>query len=261
MANRRMFSLDVVTTDKFRELTKKAQALYFQLGVLADDDGFLRGAKSTAKGFGYGIKALTELEENGYLIAFPDNVWVMKHWKQNNYIRGDRYTETQYKEEKGKLFEENGIYHIKPEGNHLVYQTETQVSVGKDRLDKVSSGKERVVEKSPAPEEKTDHPFLMLGTFGNVEMTQEKFEKLKSEFSNYDALINRFSEKLMTRGYRYQNHYDAICTWAREDKNRAEMRKSYEERQREKALTIEKEKQEKYDALTKKAIQNIMNRT
>ena len=120
MANRRKFSLDVVTTDKFRELTKKAQALYLQLGVLADDDGFLRGAKSTAKGFGYGLKALTELEENGYLIAFPENVWVMKHWKQNNQIRKDRYCETRFKEEKRRLHEENGVYNLIENDNHLV---------------------------------------------------------------------------------------------------------------------------------------------
>lgn len=259
MANRRMFSLDVVTTDKFRDLTKKAQALYFQFGVLADDDGFLRGAKSTAKGFGYGLAALAELEENGYLISFPENVWVMKHWKQNNQIRKDRYTETRYKEEKARLYEENGTYHLREDGCHLVYQTETQSRKEKNKLEKNSLDKERVVENDThAPDEKTKSKSLLLGTFGNVEMTNEEFEKLKQEFSNYDTLINHFSEKLMARGYRYKNHYDAICTWAREDKTRDAMRQSYLDRQREKALTLEKEKQEKYDAFTERIMQNMM---
>lgn len=256
MANRRMFSLDVVTTDKFRELTKKAQALYFQLGVLADDDGFLRGAKGTAKGFGYGLKALAELEENGYLIAFPDNVWVMKHWYQNNFIRRDRYIETRYKEEKAQLYEENGIYHFIGDGNHLVYQTETQSRTNKNKLNQININKERV-EETPAPEE-TKNQSLLLGTFGNVEMSEEELFKLKQEFSDYEKLINNFSEKLVTRGYRYQNHYDAIITWAREDKNREAMRQSYLERQREKTLEAEKEKQEKYDAFTERIMQNMM---
>ena len=39
MANRRMFSLDVVATDKFIELPVSAQCLYFHLGMRADDDG------------------------------------------------------------------------------------------------------------------------------------------------------------------------------------------------------------------------------
>ena len=39
MANRRMFSLDIVDTDKFLEMPVSAQALYFHLGMHADDDG------------------------------------------------------------------------------------------------------------------------------------------------------------------------------------------------------------------------------
>ncbi len=259
MANRRMFSLDVVTTDKFRELTKKAQALYLQLGVLADDDGFLRGAKSTAKGFGYGLKALSELEENGYLIAFPENVWVIKHWKQNNQIRKDRYTETRYRKEKARLYEENGVYHFISEGKPLVYQMETQSRREKNKLEKVNLDKERVVEKSPAPDEETNKKqSLLLGTFENVEMTKEEYRKLKAEFSDFEKLINNFSEKLMKRGYRYQNHYDAICTWAREDKTREIIRKSYEERKREEAMSVQKEEDVKYDVFMQKAMRNII---
>ena len=39
MANRRMFSLDVVDTDIFLDLPISSQALYFHLGMRADDDG------------------------------------------------------------------------------------------------------------------------------------------------------------------------------------------------------------------------------
>lgn len=41
MANRRMFSLDVVDTDAFIDMPVTAQALYFHLGMRADDDGFI----------------------------------------------------------------------------------------------------------------------------------------------------------------------------------------------------------------------------
>lgn len=37
MANRRMFSIDVVGTDKFLDLPISAQCLYFHLGMRADD--------------------------------------------------------------------------------------------------------------------------------------------------------------------------------------------------------------------------------
>lgn len=38
MANKRMFSLDVVDTDKFIEMPATSQNLYFHLGMRADDD-------------------------------------------------------------------------------------------------------------------------------------------------------------------------------------------------------------------------------
>ncbi len=41
MANRRMFSLDVVDTDDFVELPVAAQAFYFHLGMGADADGLV----------------------------------------------------------------------------------------------------------------------------------------------------------------------------------------------------------------------------
>ena len=45
MAQRRMFSLAVVDTDAFLEMPLSSQALYFHLGMRADDDGFVSNAK------------------------------------------------------------------------------------------------------------------------------------------------------------------------------------------------------------------------
>ena len=45
MANRRMFSLDVVDTDAFLDMPCSARLLYYDLGMRADDDGFLSDAK------------------------------------------------------------------------------------------------------------------------------------------------------------------------------------------------------------------------
>ena len=45
MARRRMFSLDVVDTDRFLDMPSSTQALYFHLGMRADDDGFVASPK------------------------------------------------------------------------------------------------------------------------------------------------------------------------------------------------------------------------
>ena len=49
MANRRMFSLDVVDTDRFLDMSASAQALYFHLGMRADDDGFVNNPKKICR--------------------------------------------------------------------------------------------------------------------------------------------------------------------------------------------------------------------
>lgn len=45
MANRKMFSLDVVNTDIFLDLPISSWVLYFHLGMRADNDGFVSSSK------------------------------------------------------------------------------------------------------------------------------------------------------------------------------------------------------------------------
>ncbi len=49
MAKKRMFNREIVTSDDFLELPTSTQALYLQLGVEADDDGFINKARSIAR--------------------------------------------------------------------------------------------------------------------------------------------------------------------------------------------------------------------
>ena len=41
MAQKRMFSLNVVDTDNFLDMPVSARLLYYELGMRADDDGFV----------------------------------------------------------------------------------------------------------------------------------------------------------------------------------------------------------------------------
>ena len=49
MARRRMFSKDIVVTDKFITMPTTSRCLYFELAMQADDDGFVRNPKGVAK--------------------------------------------------------------------------------------------------------------------------------------------------------------------------------------------------------------------
>jgi hypothetical protein len=111
MAKRRMFSLDVVDTDKFLELPVTAQCLYFHLGMRADDDGIVSSPKRITNMVNCSMDDLKLLAYEGLLIAFESGIVAITDWKVSNCIQKDRYTESQYLDEKALLAtKENGQY-------------------------------------------------------------------------------------------------------------------------------------------------------
>lgn len=143
MARRRMFSIDVVDTDRFLDMPSSTQALYFHLGMRADDDGFVASPKRTTAMCGCSADDLNLLAAKGFVRPFESGVLVIVDWKKNNLLRPDRYTPTQFQKEKAQL----GI----PAVNQSTYQRVPQVSIGKDSIDKVSVKRERKADKPPRP--------------------------------------------------------------------------------------------------------------
>lgn len=115
MANRRMFSKDVVETDKFLNMPLTTQALYFHLGMEADDDGFVASPKRVQRSIGCTEGDLKILVSCGYLIPFESGVVVLVHWKRSNYIQSDRYRKTVHKKEAALLKNENYTYMLDAE--------------------------------------------------------------------------------------------------------------------------------------------------
>lgn len=142
MANKRMFSLDVVDTDLFLEMPTSSQALYFQLGMRADDDGFVSSPKKIAKISNCGEDDLRLLATKGYIIPFDNGVIVITHWNiNNNKIKGDRYKPSIYKKEKELLVLDNGKYlgngaEMVPESIQSGDIVEPQNRIDKNRVDK-----------------------------------------------------------------------------------------------------------------------------
>ena len=140
MANRRMFSLDVVDTDMFLDMSASAQALYFHLGMRADDDGFVSSPRKIAKASNCSMDDLKLLAAKGFIIPFESGVVVVTHWKENNYIRSDRYKPTRYVKEAQKLVKIGDVYQLSttgiPTGSQLVDSWDTQDRLGKDKNNK-----------------------------------------------------------------------------------------------------------------------------
>ena len=94
-----MFSSAVCCTDSFYDLSDTAQALYFQLGFEADNDGVVGSVRSVARKCGYDkekIAALIdELMSAGLLLEILDTHLISHWWVNNkfdkaNYRPGDR---------------------------------------------------------------------------------------------------------------------------------------------------------------------------
>jgi hypothetical protein len=79
MAERRMFAETVVTSDAFLDMPLSAQALYFMLGMYADDEGFVNSPKSLVRLIGASTDDLEILILKNFIIRYESGVVFIKH--------------------------------------------------------------------------------------------------------------------------------------------------------------------------------------
>ena len=156
-----MVNIRIIDSDNFLELPLSTQALYFHLLMRADDDGFINNPKRIQRLIGGSEDDFKLLIAKQYILTFSSGVIVIKHWKMHNYIKKDRYRETDCITEKNMLYEdENKTYTLEspqcirsgtnsePERNH---------SIGKDRLGKASINNNILPEQVGQPEQENDN--------------------------------------------------------------------------------------------------------
>ena len=142
MAERRMFAKTIIDSDAFLDMPVTARLLYYDLGMRADDDGFVNSPKKIMRMIGASQDDLSILAAKKFIIPFDNGVVVIKHWRIHNYIRKDTYNETTYKEQKAMLeLDENKAYTKVNEDNFIpsqrvVDEPLTQVSIGKVSIGK-----------------------------------------------------------------------------------------------------------------------------
>lgn len=129
MANKRMFSLSVVDTDRFIEMPITSRLLYYELGMRADDDGFVDNWKKILMFTGLKEDDLKVLIEKSFLIPFESGVLVIRHWRMNNYLQNDRHKATIHQKEYKKLLINNNVYNLDTQCIH---------SIDKNSIDKNS---------------------------------------------------------------------------------------------------------------------------
>lgn len=210
MAERRMFAKTIVLSDAFLDMPLSARCLYFTLGMLADDDGFVNSPKSVMRQSGASIDDLNVLLTKRFVIAFDSGVIVIKHWRIHNYIQKDRYKESKHLKEKATLtFDKSGAYtECIQNVSNLDTQVRLELELGKD-----SVGKDNI--SAAAPPKPTKHKH---GMYNNVLLTDEEYGKLQEEFPcDYSERIDRLSEYVESTGKKYKSHLATIRSWARKE--------------------------------------------
>lgn len=184
MGKKRMFTTEIIESDAFLTMPQSTQNLYFHLNMHADDDGFVNNPISIMNLIKSNNDDMNILLQKKFVIMFEDKgLIVIKHWRMHNYLRSDRYKETNYLEEKAQLsIDDKGIYHKSNESN--------------------------------IKQIKSENVKRKFGEYQHVQLTDEQYTKLRNEFGiQVDSLIRYLDEYIEMKGYKAKNHYLAIKKW------------------------------------------------
>lgn len=182
MANKRMFSKQITTSDAFVDMPMSSQLLYFHLNMEADDDGFVANPNRITKMVGANTDDLKVLIAKRFLLAFESGVVVVKHWLLHNAVRKDMYKETQYLEEKSTLkIKDNSVY--------TEVRNET-VTKPLHRLDKIRLDKDRI--EQDIPETGSGDINLLIKSFESLNPNAKKFYGIPTQRKSCQFLIDTY---------------------------------------------------------------------
>lgn len=139
LAERRMFARKIMNGGPFLRLPTSVQALYVQLCLWADDDGFLDNVDVILRLCDWKQQDIQLLLDKGFLLSFDSEVMCITHWRTHNLIRKDRYHPSIFLEkEQVDLDEVRGNYIKKCDGQPSGNQRLPQSSLGKASLEQAS---------------------------------------------------------------------------------------------------------------------------
>lgn len=194
MARKRMFDLEIINQDSFLDLPMESKALYFLLGMEADDEGFV-APKKVLRLYGGTEDGLRVLIAKNFIIPFSTGVIVITDWKRNNYLDKNKVKDTIYQEEKQQLiYNENTE---KYESLTKVKQKLNQNSIEEYRIEENSIDKNSVDIYSPAKQDNI--PYKDIIDYLNFKTNSKyKYSSKKTK----DLIKARFNEKFTINDFK-----------------------------------------------------------
>lgn len=251
MADRRMFHKSIVESDSFLDIPISAQALYFHLGMHADEDGFVNGPRRIARLIGSDVGDLQVLIDKRFVLAFPNGVVVIKHWRVANSLKNDRAKLPQYPELAATIYiKDNRSY-----TDHPVAGTISLLEHKQNVLESKRNPNGILAEHSRAEQNRAEHSraeaeangFQDCGAYSTEFSTPEELavaaadRKLKLfrgelgkgvvllseaqvddlleklDLDGFDYYVDKLAAFIIDKGARVKNHYETILKWWRQD--------------------------------------------
>lgn len=179
--------------------------------------------------------ALKTFEQFG-MVEVIDNILCVSNWEK--YQSVDRLSEIreynrlakQKQRQKKKLLQENvkDMSKTSQRCQDTDIDIDIEEDIEKDNIYISDSEKENSSELDNQSANQKEKPIKKPirhkhGEYNNVLLSDEDFEKLKSEFpSDYEEKIERLSSYMASTGKSYKNHLATIRNWARKDRSKTE---------------------------------------
>lgn len=181
MAERRMFSKKIIDSARFIKMPMSSQALYFHMGVRADDDGVVEGY-NVMRMIGATEDDLKVLVAKGFVtILNEDLVAYINDWKEHNLIRADRKVDSIYK---------NLLLQIVPEVQLLEPKQRSDV---KKKQSKEFSGQPMDVQWTTNGQS-MDSEMSAQDRIGKDRLGQDNIGKDKRESIDYQRIVDMYND-------------------------------------------------------------------
>ena len=214
MAQRRMFSKRIVESARFLKMPPSTQALYFHLGLHADDDGVVEGYNVMMQ-TGATEDDLKILEAKNFVTVLNDDlVTYINDWRENNRIRADRKVDSIYKDLLLKMLPDIEIQHARaradtgkktgvkqledngrPVDNQRTTSGRQMDRIGQSRSGQSSLGQDRSSSSSVEAVDKNDDDDDKNKLLKEIKNTAKEFASCDPTDSEWSAVL-RLSKKL-----------------------------------------------------------------
>ena len=142
--------------------------------------------------------AVDKLKKSGEI-----TVWTNRQFSVATIVNYDAYQDDEQQTDNKRITNDQQTIN-----KRLTLDQQTDNNIIRKKEGKKERNKEKIIKEK-------------FGVFKNVLLTQEEYEKLKSQFPDYSDRIDRLSEYLASSGKQYKSHYATILGWARKDKQKA----------------------------------------